>query len=636
MDSWIEPSEQPRGMVWGRGVDDDLGGFQFMDNTTTSVINSLRFDVARQVRSMIIILAGFNIAMAFVLAVIIFRNGYKATQKSDPAFGFRSSFIRYIEISEAFPFVLSIGIIIQGIIYVATQIKGLEGLLILGCASISQAMLPALFVVPFIQLVFGLESTVQALRRKPFQQRPRWVIVACLLIVVIGTLVMYVQTRVMRPPDLCYASLFWFVQTWRLESFALLTTIGCALVIGAIIIFVRLHRDTSIGIIERVAASKMVYYMILGAVLNARSPGMPILCGLIAPFFFSISAQNPLAMTNIQLNLSMVGSVASNVSGITFGSLYLFLRSRKMQKIGPLGHVELGSPRREKSMDSWRGSQIFNTQIEQPVSPVNVFQSRRSIFGSRGGTVKPTTGENDGPAAAQTKFPTSRDVTGDSNPAIESPTQVVTRPRNNSYNLFPNQREALESKPKGATLLPSTTYTPDAPMVDKERMPLANEMFEELLPPPTIRVSGAPRHNRESSLVSSATVQIGLRVSNLEDVARLESSFYLSPKRPSSPTRPGSSSSDVAQTEQFPSAASSRRSSVATNIGRRELAHPPTRATVEVKSDEQPMTLAPAVYNPGKPVTSHGRGRKSIDSFPSTIGAQSTDGKYSVGTADWI
>ncbi|KAL6855766.1 hypothetical protein J3F83DRAFT_454960 [Trichoderma novae-zelandiae] len=628
MGSWDMLLEPPRGMVWAREVNDDMGGFQFMDNTTTSVINSLKFDVARQVRTMIIILAGFNVAMAFVLAVIIFRNGYKATKENDPAFGFRSSFIRYLEISEAFPFVLSIGIIIQGIIYAASQIKGLDGLLILGCTSVSQAMFPALFVVPFIQLIFGLESTAQALRRKPFQQRPRWVIVACLVIVTICTLVMYVQTRVMRPPDLCYASLFWFVQTWRFESFALLTIIGCALVIGATVVFVRLHRDTSIGIIERTAASKMVYYMMLGAVLN----------GLMAPFFFSISAQDPLALADIQLSLNMVGSVASNVSGITFGALYLFLRSRKMQKIGPLGHVELGSPRTEKSMESWRGTQIFNTQIEQPVSPVDVFDSRQSMSrsGPSGETAKITIRNSDGHAAAHVRYPSSGDVADDSNLAIVSPTQVVTRPRKNSYSLFPGQREAFESKPNGATILPSTTYTPNAPTADKERMSLIKEMFDDLLPPPSIRVSGAPRHNRESSLVSSATVQIGLRVSNLEDAARLEGSFYLSPDRPSPPARPKSSSSDMALTEQFPNAASSRRSSIATSIFRRETAHSPIRASVEVRSDEQSMTLAPAVYTPERAVISRERGRRSVDSIPSTIGAQSTDGRYSVGTADWI
>ncbi|KAL7812195.1 hypothetical protein V8C26DRAFT_205046 [Trichoderma gracile] len=627
MDSWNMPSEQPRGTLWAREVDNDMGGFQFMDNTTSSVINSLRFDVARQVRTMIIILAGFNVAMALVLAIIIFRNGYKAVRKSDPAFGFRSSFIRYIEISEVFPFVLAIGITIQGIIYAASQIKGLEGLLILGCTSISQAMFPALFIVPFIQLVFGLESTVQALRRKPFQQRSRWVIIACLLMVIIGILAMYVQTRVMRPPDLCYASLFWFVQTWRLECFALLTIIGCALVIGAIIVFVRLHRDASIGIIERTAASKMVYYMILGAVLN----------GLMAPFFFSISAQNPLALASIQLSLSMVGSVASNVSGITFGVLYLFLRSRKMQKIGPLGHVELGSPRSEKCMESWRETQIFNIQMDQPVSPVNVYESRRSmsILGSSGETAKLTSGRNGSPAAAHLKSPASGDIADDSNPAVGSPAQIGSRARKDSYSLFPSQREALEDKLKGAAILPSTTYTPGAPM-DKERMSLNNELFEELLPPPAIRVSGAPRHNRESSLVSSATVQIGLRVSNLEDAARLQNSIYLSPKRPSSPTRPGSASSDVARADQFLSPASSRRSSIATSIGRSESTNWPIRATVDVKSDEQPMMLAPAVYNPGNSATSHESHRRSTDSIPSTTGAESTDGRFSVGTADWI
>lgn len=51
-----------------------------------------------------------------------------------------------MDVSEIFPFVLSIGIAIQGIIYIACQTKGLEGLLILGCTSISQAMLPGKFL----------------------------------------------------------------------------------------------------------------------------------------------------------------------------------------------------------------------------------------------------------------------------------------------------------------------------------------------------------------------------------------------------------------------------------------------------------------------------------------------------------
>lgn len=82
---------------------------------------------------------------------------------------------------------------------------------------------------------------------------------------------MFVLTRVIEAPDFCYASLFWFVQTWRLEAAILLTTTACILIIGAIVIFARLHQGASVGHVERATASRMVYYMILGAILNVSS-----------------------------------------------------------------------------------------------------------------------------------------------------------------------------------------------------------------------------------------------------------------------------------------------------------------------------------------------------------------------------
>lgn len=616
-------TEQQGGMVWARQVDNDVGGFQFMDNSTSSIINNLKFAVAKQVRSMIIILAGFNIAMAMVLAFVIFRNCYKGAKRSDPAFGFRSSVFKYIETSEIFPFVLSIGIAIQGIVYVVSQTKGLEGLLILGCTSISQAMLPALFTVPYIQLIFGLETTVQALRRRPFERRSRWVIVACLVVVIIGAVAMYVVTRFIRPPDLCYASLFWFVQTWRLESFILLTAISCILIIGAIIIFVRLHRDPSVGIIERTAASRMVYYMILGAVIN----------GLMAPFFFSISSQNPLALTQIQLSLNMVASVASNVSGITFGVLYLFLRSRKMQKIGPLGHLELGGPRKEKSVESWPGTDIFNTQIEQPVSPARIFESRASTRMSEtfGETAGNTNRKDHGLEAIHTTSPFNRVAADGSELMNVAPSPVMTRVRKDSYSLFPSQREAVEAKPKGSSgiLLPSTTYSPTG---GNENTTLANGIFIDLLPPPSIRISGAPRHNRDSSLVSSATVQIGLRVSNLSDVTRLEAPFFFSPERPFSPSRPDSSL--AARPSYIPSP---RGIGVAVSDDYRNLTRSPIGITAEMEQGEKPITLSPTVYSPNNAVSPQAKAsRRSVESIPSTIGASNVDTSYSVGTTEWI
>ncbi|KAK4062029.1 uncharacterized protein Triagg1_10086 [Trichoderma aggressivum f. europaeum] len=536
MDDWNMLSEQQGGMVWARQIDNDVGGFQFMDNSTSSIINNLKFAVAKQVRSMIIILAGFNIAMAVVLAFVIFRNCYKGAKRSDPAFGFRSSVFKFIETSEIFPFVLSIGISIQGIVYVVSQTKGLEGLLILGCTSISQAMLPALFTVPYIQLIFGLETAVQALRRRPFERRSRWVIVACLVVVIIGAVAI-------------------------------------------------------------------------------------------------ISSQNPLALTQIQLNLNMVASVASNVSGITFGVLYLFLRSRKMQKIGPLGHLELGGPRKEKSVESWPGTDIFNTQIEQPVSPARIFESRASTRMSEaiGETVGNTNRKGHSLEAIQTTSPFNRAAADGSELMNGAPSPVVTRARKDSYSLFPSQREVVEARPKGSSgiLLPSTTYSPTR---GNENTTLDNGIFIDLLPPPSIRISGAPRHNRDSSLVSSATVQIGLRVSNLSDVTRLEAPFYFSPERPFSPSRPDSSL--AARPSYIPT---SRDIGVAVSDDYRNSTRSPIGTTAEMEQSEKPITLSPTVYSPNNALSPRAKARRrSIDSISSTIGASNADASYSVGTTEWI
>lgn len=91
MDGWNMLFEEQYGAngVWARQTDDSAAGFPFMDNSTSSVINDLKFTIAKQVRSMITILAGFNTAMALILAIIIFRNCYKATKQNDPTFRLR-------------------------------------------------------------------------------------------------------------------------------------------------------------------------------------------------------------------------------------------------------------------------------------------------------------------------------------------------------------------------------------------------------------------------------------------------------------------------------------------------------------------------------------------------------------------
>lgn len=55
----------------------------------------------------------------------------------------RTSMYKIIGPMNIFPFILAIGIIVQGTITAVEQSKGMSGLLILGCTPISQVMLPS-------------------------------------------------------------------------------------------------------------------------------------------------------------------------------------------------------------------------------------------------------------------------------------------------------------------------------------------------------------------------------------------------------------------------------------------------------------------------------------------------------------
>lgn len=355
----------------------------------------------------------------------------------------------------------------------------------------------------------------------------------------------------------------------------------------------------------------------------------------MAPFFFSISSQNPLALTQIQLRLNMVASVASNVSGITFGVLYLFLRYHDAHKIGPLGHIELGSSRKEKTVESWPGTDMFNTQIEQPVSPARIFASRASTRRSdaSGEMAESTNGER-GSRIGTAHTTSNGDAADDSYLMNTPPTPVVARTRKDSYSLFPSQRETPDIKAKNAVILPSTTYSPTG---SGHNAALDSEAVEELLLPPTIRISGAPRHNRDSSLVSSATVQIGLRVSNLSDVTRLEAPFFLSPDGPFSPSRLNAPMEPSVAVHSLKTA-TSHFDNVPLDDEYDSVARSPIGIAIELgPHDDKPITLSPTVYNPNNAVASSGTTHhKDVASNPSSPGIAMTTDHYSVGTAEWI
>ncbi|XXG99947.1 hypothetical protein Hte_006288 [Hypoxylon texense] len=507
------------GDSWQRNtsLSDYSGGFSqaaSISNSTFGVINQFKFLAAKSIRTSTIILAAFNIVSAFATAAGIYYDCYSTAKRSNPGGRAKISLLRCVHGPETYPFVLSLGITIQGIIFAVSQSYGLSGLFIPGCSLISQFMWPAIFIVPYIQLVFGLEITFRALRTKPFPSRGKWATVICLVIVKVLLVATGLVGFFIPPPSFCFASLFWYVAKWAEGGFALLLIVVVVLALCTVIIFIRLTRYSTIETSERVSASRTVYYLALAVITNA----------LIVPFFISLTFSSTMDDNGEPgLTLSMVSTVVVNVTGLMTGGLHLFLRSNTIGTIAPKDKIAEYERQQAEYHDRMAGTNgwDFNGHILQPVSGPGSFksESRENLVNEKSGIEAVDSPlfspRNPNPLKSNAVFD------GADIPQAPEPAQVASsilpnthsRKPSASYTLFPGKNQNTAS----VALLPSTAYNPNPQSnFNATNFPFNNNFNDTLRPPPTIQAWG--RHKRDSSMASSATVQIGLRLSNIADI----------------------------------------------------------------------------------------------------------------------
>ncbi|KAI0157672.1 hypothetical protein GGR57DRAFT_52183 [Xylariaceae sp. FL1272] len=484
-----------------------LSQTSYNTNATLSVISELTTLNARTQRQSIVILAVFNIICAAATALGITYHCYLNAKRSPRSKGKRVNVFTCVRGRDVYPFVLSLGIVGQGIIFAVAQSQGLDALFKPGCALISEFMLPAIYIVPFIQLVFSLEATWRALQRNAFAPRSRWTVSICLVIINIALIITGLVAFFVRAPNVCFASLFWFVVEWADGSFILLLIIISILLACAAIIFIRLRKCSRVEDEERTDASRMVYYILIGVLPNI----------LMLPFFAYITFANPFKNGgNTGLTLSEISSIVTNVTGLLNGGLYLFLRSGIISTIVPRdtsGGYDYQDFKDQIMMQGSNGADL-NDQINKPVyvaqNPYELANAEESGRFGQDSTYNMSPLKSSA-VLDQRSIMRSQEAT-----QIPTPKNHVRKP---SYGLFPTRSQGLAIS--GIQLQP-TTYSPNTADY--------NNFDDTLKPPPPISLS-ASRHRRDSSMVSSATVQIGLRFSNVDDIPPISNTYVPAAER---------------------------------------------------------------------------------------------------------
>lgn len=532
---WLESRGNMNGFGNGQGFNraniSGNGLFQTATNQTRGFgwQNRSSFNAAKSIRTSTIILAVFNTIAAFATALGILIDSYYRKKRNDRSFRFRRNGFTFIPEAEVYPLVLSFCIVVQSITFAVAQSTGLETLFGGGCTLLAQLMLPAVFLAPYAQLVFGVETAARALRKKdqPFAPRAKWDVTICLTIIGLLCFINFMVANFDRAQNFCLLSLFWFIAEYKTGCFALLIGITSSLMICVVIIFMKLTRSIKIEVTARVAASRMVYYLALAIISNT----------FMIPYFYVITFTD---QTNEQGNdqgnalmLAMVAAVVANVSGLMTGGLYLFLKSNTLSTIGP--RDKAGEYERRKAkykirraedddfdshmLDHVRG-QMGLRRMDSDASYMSTEKEAEAWEDRRRPASSVYEEPVPNPLRSHSVYPLSG-MPRAPEPAKFSMSSAFGHMRKKSYSLFPGSDRSIRTKSyapsaksyapstnSSVTLLPATTYAPLG----------GQSSVANLKPPPSMKALTSGRHRRDSSLVSTATVQIGLRFSNVDDM----------------------------------------------------------------------------------------------------------------------
>ncbi|KAE9988111.1 hypothetical protein EG328_000581 [Venturia inaequalis] len=533
--TWLdERAENKTGRTRRLGMAALGRGYTGLTNGTREIVDGLVLDKVQQVRYMHIAFGTISIILVVYIILRIWYDSWRASKLSPSLRRSKLDFLWKLHPAESFPLVLGFFLLIQQTSFVVIQAKALYKIFVPNCRASSQIVFTQIFMIGYIHFVFGLEMTIRSLRRTRFAPRPRYTTSVCTIIALIMSVLTWLSTRLRMPRNKCFGDTI-----WRSIRSAPLGVVICSFLIPsfvmmAAIIALQLHRTVNVDPNERVAGTRMVYYLLLSAALYT----------LVLPFW----VQAVLSSFDKDLSSSRVAEFVLFIAGAVVAFTQLFLRAnaartairpnntpwlerRELRLFGPsdLELMRISSPimdpnyrSDEKDSANW----MFFNDISKNGAPVDsdliipVLPLKASTKVSPRLLKEPIPPPKDQP----TKSPmASKATTG-------TPRKISNHQRKPSYSLFPGPDDLT---------LPASVYTPG--LMSKASVSALAPTFtnpflgtspttkdDQALPAP--RKPWKPSHRRGSSDESTATVQIGIRFSTAPSA--------LAASRLSSPTLP--------------------------------------------------------------------------------------------------
>ena len=378
----------------------------------------------------------------------------------------------------------------------------------------------AFWLVAYTLIVFGSEQAFRAFQRKRFQPRAKYSVSICWSIVAAMLIATWIPSNINKNPDNeCVATILSWVMPWTTAALALNSIAVFSFLLLAFLISYQLSRTMQVERTERVAASISVYYLTLAGILMST----------IIPFWARVISRKS---TN---SAATTATITVNIYGLLTSLLYLILKSTSNNmtfrpaaaswdpnqewRLFGSPKLDIGKhltspvmPHQSNNFSQFafsikeKGDSASRTTISRVSSRTTAKDRKRSsgappfyrTHTHKSSISKPS--PTSPPAYRTPPLLSSGDPLLRQSPDSQLPPQTLrsdstTQPfGQNTYALFPPRKDSIRNGSRSKADIP-----PRKPVTS--RIPLFFNAHQH-------------QHQRDTSDVSTATVQIGMRLSN--------------------------------------------------------------------------------------------------------------------------
>ncbi|CAO2648390.1 Nn.00g076570.m01.CDS01 [Neocucurbitaria sp. VM-36] len=483
-------------------------------NRTRALIANLQLAQVQTLRTTHLTLGAFSLALTLLTVHRIVSDARRAAALQVTPRKQRFNALQNVHTAETFPLALACGAVIQQIIFVAVQSSSLHSVISRQCRGLAMITFPAIFVVGYVTLVFGVEMAWRAFKQERFAPRGKWNTTICVGVVSFLLLLTWMPTIAWPMYSRCFGSLIWFPMRYDLLMLVILCVLIFFLLLLAALISIQLMRTPNMDHNERISASRMTYFLLVAALIYI----------LVIPVEIQSLRRD---FSNV-LSTSRVAEISLFSSGMIITFFHLFLRTNATRMvIRPIEEMKATNKQKRPRIRFFGPS-----DLEMNISGPMALQSSRAPDSRQGLIdvgpeknrfdfdpeyfVRPervVTPASTKPASPidPTKWPLPPDVE-------EKKVAMPGHERGKqSYSLFPTRAEDVPRLP-AAVYDPTTANDAGVSKLAMRRFTRRSSITNvseafDFLTKPKPRFAVPDRHRRDRSTDSSATVQIGLRFS---------------------------------------------------------------------------------------------------------------------------